>query len=120
MKIAVAAQGPDLTSTACPQFGRAPMFVIHDTETGATTTVTNTQSLNAAQGAGIQAAETVARSGAEAVIVTHCGPKAFRVLRAAGIAVHHCAAATVGEALEQFSLGRLEVAQAADVEGHWA
>ena len=81
--------------------------------------IDNQQNLNAAQGAGIQSAETVIRSGAKALLSGHCGPKAFRVLAAAGVKVYTSDAATVAEALEQFKAGKLEEAGNADVEGHW-
>ena len=50
--------------------------------------IDNQQNLNAAQGAGIQSAETVVRSGAKVLVSGHCGPKAFRVLAAAGVKVY--------------------------------
>jgi predicted Fe-Mo cluster-binding NifX family protein len=102
------------------RFGRAPRFIIFDPETQAHTVIDNAQNLNAAQGAGIQSAETVARAGARHLVTGHCGPKAFRVLSAAGIAVYTCDAATVREALAQFEAGLLKPAAAADVDGHWA
>ena len=75
--------------------------------------------MNAAQGAGIQAAEAVSRLGAECLITGHCGPKAFRTLQAAGIRVYTGAAGTVGEAIAALQQGRLALAEAADVDGHW-
>ncbi len=84
------------------------------------TVVDNAQNLSASQGAGIQSAQTVAATGAQALISGHCGPKAFRVLGAAGIAVHTSDAATVKEALEQFRAGKLQALRDADVDGHWA
>lgn len=119
MKLAITTSGETLDATLNPQFGRAPKFLIHDTESGDTAVIDNHQNLNAAQGAGIQAAETIARAGAQALITGHCGPKAFRVLSAAGIAVYHCPAQTVAAALQAFEQGKLQAAESADVEGHW-
>jgi predicted Fe-Mo cluster-binding NifX family protein len=79
----------------------------------------NSQNLNAAQGAGIQAAATVSRLGATVLITGHCGPKAFRALMAAGIKIYTGATGTVSEAIAQFKAGKLSLADAADVEGHW-
>ena len=62
--------------------------------------VDNTPNLNATQGAGIQAAESLARLGVETLITGHCGPKAFRVLSAAGIKVFNTDAPTVAGALQ--------------------
>ena len=120
MKVAFSASGPALESALDPRFGRAKVFLVVDTETGATEAVDNAQNADAVQGAGIQAAQTVARALVQAVVTGHCGPKAFRVLAAAGIKVFQTDAATVGEALEQYRSGRLQEAVGADVEGHWA
>jgi predicted Fe-Mo cluster-binding NifX family protein len=119
MKIAFTTAGEDTNAAMDPRFGRAARFLIYDTESAAAVTIDNRQNLNAAQGAGIQAAETVVRSGAQALITGHCGPKAFRVLSAADIAVYTSDAATIAEALAQFQAGTLQRADSADVEGHW-
>ena len=120
MKIAISAREGSLESQLDPRFGRAKKFILVDAETGAFSTHDNTQNLNAAQGAGIQAAENVARLEAEVVITGHCGPKAFRVLKAAGIKIALCESGTVAEALAEFKAGKLQYADNADVEGHWA
>ena len=103
-----------------PRFGRAAHFIVVDLEAGASEDHDNTQNLNAAQGAAIQAAETVSRLGAEVVITGHCGPKAFRVLNAAGIKVVVGAEGTVRSALEAFQAGKLAPSDSPNVEGHWA
>jgi len=120
MKIIVTSDGPGLNSRVDPRFGRAKHFVLVDTETGETSSHDNAQNLNAPQGAGIQAAQTVARLGAEAVLTGHVGPKAFTTLQAANVAVYTGVSGTVKEAIEQFKSGKLTPAAKADVEGHWA
>jgi predicted Fe-Mo cluster-binding NifX family protein len=119
MKLAISTSGTSLDAPLDPRFGRATRFIIVDSATGAFTVHDNTPNLNAAQGAGIQAAEAVSQLGAEAVITGHCGPKAFRALQVAGIAVVTGAAGTVGEAVARFQKGELKPATSADVEGHW-
>ena len=120
MKVAVSAQGPLLSSVVDGRFGRAAWFIIADTETGAFQAVKNDQNLMAAQGAGIQSAQLVVNHGAQAVLTGHCGPKAFRVLKAAGVRIHVGVNGAVSDALEKFKAGSLEEAAEADVEGHWA
>lgn len=120
MKIAVTAQGKDLQSPVDPRFGRAQWFIIADLETEGFEAVSNEQNLNMAQGAGIQAAEKIARHGASYLITGHCGPKAFRALSAAGIKVVVGGEGTVGEVLEKFKRGELEPAEGPDIIGHWA
>jgi len=119
VKVALTTSGKTLNAPLESRFGRAPRFVVYDTTNNTFEVVDNHQSLTAAQGAGIQAAQTLARSGAECLVTGHCGPKAFRVLSAAGIKIFTSDAPTVAEALERFRSGVLIQAQAADVEGHW-
>ena len=90
MKIAFSTSGETLDSPLDARFGRAPKFLVYDLDSETFEVVDNRQNLNAAQGAGIQSAETVARLGVNILVTGHCGPKAFRVLRAAGIKdLHH-------------------------------
>ena len=98
MKIVFTTSGTDLDAPLDRRFGRAPRFLVYDLDARTFEVVENAQNLNAAQGAGIQSAETVARLGAKAVVTGHCGPKAFRVLRTAGVAILTSDAPTVAAA----------------------
>lgn len=118
-KIAFTTSGHDLDAALDPRFGRAQRFLIYDLEHQTFCTLENDQSRNAAQGAGILAAETMVKAGVDALVTGHCGPKAFKVLDAAGVTVYHCSAATVQEALHQVQGGVVSPADAADVDGHW-
>ncbi|NLZ63696.1 MAG: dinitrogenase iron-molybdenum cofactor biosynthesis protein [Lentisphaerae bacterium] len=120
MKIAITTSGNSLDSALDQRFGRAASFLIYDQEQQSFTVIDNKQNLSAAQGAGIQAAETIAGQGVEVLLTGHCGPKAFRVLQAAGIKVYNTAAKTVQEALDLFRQNKLKEAETADVEGHWS
>jgi predicted Fe-Mo cluster-binding NifX family protein len=119
MKIAISSQGEGLAAKLDPRFGRARMFVIYDDNTNEISLVDNTQNLNAAQGAGIQAAQTVSKSGAYVLITGHCGPKAFSALKAAGIKIYTAPETSVSEAIELYKKGALTEAAGADVDGHW-
>jgi predicted Fe-Mo cluster-binding NifX family protein len=120
MKIAFSTSGETLDSPLDSRFGRAPKFLIYDLDKNSFVAVDNGQNLNAAQGAGIQSAETVVRLGVQSLVTGHCGPKAFRVLLAAGVKIYTTDAATVAVALEGYRSGKLTEAKAADVDGHWA
>jgi len=120
MTIAFTTPGDALDAPLDSRFGRAAKFLVYDLEANSFTLIDNQKNLNAAQGAGIQAAATIARSGATGLVTGHCGPKAFRVLRAAGVKVFTSAAPTVAAALAQYRAGQLKEAEAADTEGHWA
>ena len=119
MRIAFTTSGENLEAPLDSRFGRAPKILVYDLDARTFEVIDNTQNLNAPQGAGIQAAQNVAGTGAKNLVTGHCGPKAFKVLQAAGIAVYTTNSATVSEALEQFRSGSLTPAQSADVEGHW-
>jgi predicted Fe-Mo cluster-binding NifX family protein len=119
LKIAFTTSGNDASAPLESRFGRAPKFLVFDLDAGSYEMVDNRQSVNAAQGAGLQAAETVVRAGAQALVTGHCGPKAFRALRAAGVKIYTTDIATVAEALEGYRSGRLTEADSTDVEGHW-
>lgn len=119
MKIVVTSQGGSLESPVDMRFGRAAWFILYDSETGGLEVHENTSGAGASQGAGVQAAERISQLGADVVITGHCGPKAFRTLRAAGIRVALCSEGTVAEALDRFESGRLEFTETPDVEGHW-
>ncbi len=119
MKLAVTSQGPELGDPVDPRFGRAKWFVIVDTETGQAIPADNTPNLQAAQGAGIQAACRVSDLGARVVLTGHVGPKAYSTLTAAGIRVCTGAEGTVAEAVDAYQAGVLTPTGSADVEGHW-
>jgi predicted Fe-Mo cluster-binding NifX family protein len=73
------------------------------------------------QGAGIQSAETVARSGAKVVLTGFVGPKAFQALKAAKIEIgQHLDGLTVEQAVEKFKNGEVDIAAAPNRQGHWS
>jgi len=119
VKVAFTTSEENLDAPFETRFGRAPKFLVYDLETEAFSMIDNQQNVNASQGAGIQAATTVARAGVSVLVSGHCGPKAFRVLSAAGIRIFTASAVTVREALDQYRAGKLAESSSADVEGHW-
>lgn len=118
MKVLVSSSGTALHSQMDPRFGRAEFFAVVDTETNEIEVVRNDEARDAAQGAGIQAAELAARFKVKVVITGHCGPKAWAALSAAGIDVVSGATGTVAQAVEAFKKGLLKPASAPDVKGH--
>jgi len=105
-KIAISSEGPALTDLVDPRFGRAAGYVIVDTETMASTWVDNGASQAMAHGAGIKAAERVARAGAKVLLTGVVGPKAAMSLKAAGISVvEGLGGVTVQEAIDRFRTG---------------
>ncbi|MEW6186407.1 MAG: NifB/NifX family molybdenum-iron cluster-binding protein [Thermodesulfobacteriota bacterium] len=119
MKIAVSTKGKTLDAEIDPRFGRAGFFILIDPETMNLEVLENKQNLQLPQGAGIQAAQTVVDRGAKVVLTGNCGPKAFRVLQAAGVKVGIGMTGSVQEAVKRYKEGKINFADAPNVEGHW-
>jgi predicted Fe-Mo cluster-binding NifX family protein len=119
VKIALSASGPTLEAAVDPRFGRAPYLLMVDPDTLEFEAVANQINLQAAQGAGIQAASLAARYHPAAVLTGHCGPKAFQTLRAAGIPVIVEVSGPVRQVVEQYRAGQLTPAPGPNATSHW-
>jgi len=120
-KIAISCEEPSLDSQVDPRFGRAAGFLIVDSETMDFEFLDNGASQTMTQGAGIQAAEIVARSGATIVLTGFVGPKAFQALSAAGLKVgQNLDGLTAKEALTRYKAGDVETATQPNRQGHGA
>lgn len=117
--IAVSSSGQDLDSAVDPRFGRAQYFLVYNTETDKYQVLDNTQNSNAAQGAGVQTAQVIARQKAEMVISGNLGPKAYTTLNAAGIKIALWSQGTVREAIELAKNNKLPFTNGANVQSHW-
>lgn len=109
MKIAVSSNGKDLNAMVDARFGRCPYFIIAEIEGNEIKgfEVIENQSASAFRGAGIQAAQTVANKGVEAVITGNMGPNAFSVLSQTGIKIFFVFGITVKDAIEKYLKGEL-------------
>jgi predicted Fe-Mo cluster-binding NifX family protein len=118
-RIAISSEGPTLGDALDPRFGRAAGFIIVDPQTLEHRYVENGAAQAMSQGAGIQAAETVANAGVTAVLTGFVGPKAFMALSAAGIDVaQNLENVTVKQAIDRFNAGDVEWAEAPNRRGH--
>ncbi|OPY48548.1 MAG: Dinitrogenase iron-molybdenum cofactor [Methanosaeta sp. PtaU1.Bin060] len=106
MKVCVTAGATGLEAPLDPRFGRCPFFVIVDLESMSENSVANNNA-GEASGAGIQAAQTIARLGASALITGNIGPNALQTLSAANIDVYQQQGRSVMEAIEKFKDGVL-------------
>jgi len=92
-------------------FGRAPYYVIYDSETGQREDIPN-PFMMAPSGAGIQAANLVLQKGVDAVVVGGFpGPNAIAVLSSAGIKILNYMG-SVAEVIERAKEGLDELARA--------
>ena len=119
MKVAVTAQTNELCARVDPRFGRAPWFVIIDTETRETELCDNREGVAAVDGAGIRAVQSIADHGVNAVATGNVGPNAFRALQAAHIDVYLVYVGTVEQIVERFEAGKLRLAEKPTRRGHW-
>jgi predicted DNA-binding protein (UPF0251 family)/predicted Fe-Mo cluster-binding NifX family protein len=118
-KIAITSEGPTLDDALDPRFGRAAGFIVVDPQSLEFNYVDNGAGQAAAQGAGIQAAETIVQAGAKALLTGYVGPKAFMALQAAGIKVaQNLENMTVRQAVERFNGGQLAWAAAPNRGSH--
>ena len=118
MKICVTATANSLDAQIDPRFGRCSYFVIVDSETMQFEAVPN-MAAAASGGAGIQAAQTIAKEGVKLLITGNVGPKAFQALAAAGIEIATGAFGAVREAVEKYKRGELSKTGAPTVGGHF-
>jgi predicted Fe-Mo cluster-binding NifX family protein len=120
MKVAITASGEDLNSKVDRIFGRARYFVITDPEETNTEVLENNQNVNAAQGAGIQAARQMADKSVDVILTGNVGPNAFRALEAASIRVFQFESdvLTVRDALTAWKEGRLQEVKTPTAKGH--
>ena len=119
MRVAVTCQGKDVGDEIDPRFGRAPRFLIVDTESMDVEVIENTQSLDLPQGAGIQAAQNILTAKPDMVLTGSCGPKAFKVLQAARVKVVVGVKGKITDAVKALLAGEYRPAEEANVEGHW-
>ncbi|MFZ3113424.1 MAG: NifB/NifX family molybdenum-iron cluster-binding protein, partial [Methanothrix sp.] len=118
MKVCVTAGASGLDAPMDPRFGRCPFFVIVDTDSMSENSIVNSN-VNATSGAGIQAAQEIARQGAAALITGNVGPNAMQTLSAAKIDVYqYQGAGSVREVVEKFKRGELTKIADASVPAH--
>ncbi|HYN79705.1 MAG TPA: NifB/NifX family molybdenum-iron cluster-binding protein [Lamprocystis sp. (in: g-proteobacteria)] len=120
MKLAISCSGTTLDSPFDARFGRTAVFCLVDSETGAWSAHAN-PALEAAGGAGVQAAQLVAKLGAQAVVSGAYGPKAYDTLTLASIGMFLAPTAephSVADILALFNAGALTQAKTASHNGH--
>ncbi len=117
-KVAVTAEGDNLDARVDLRFGRAEYFIIYDLENDRWEAVPNRAAYEA-RGAGIAAATFLVEKGVDTVITGHCGPKAFSVLKAAGVKIASFPGGTVAEAIAQLKEGKLPLIEMPNVDTHF-
>jgi len=118
MKICVTASGNSLDAPVDLRFGRAAFLAIVDSETMLFEAIPNAAT-GAMGGAGIQAAQTLARRGVNVLITGNVGPNAFQALRSAGVKVITGASGSVRGVVEKYKRGELKETDVSTVDEHF-
>ena len=118
MKICITATANSLEAQIDPRFGRCSYLIIVDSETMQFEAIPN-MAAGATGGAGIQAAQTIAKKDVKLLITGNVGPNAFGALSAAGIEIVTGAFGTVREAVEKYKRGEFQKTSSATVDGHF-
>jgi predicted Fe-Mo cluster-binding NifX family protein len=119
MKIAIPVSGKDSNPLMDSRLGRCEYFWTFDDQTREVSRISNAQNLQSPQGAGIQAAQNLLNASVEVLICANCGPKAFKVLEASGVAVYLAAEENAESLIEKFQKDSFEKMKSANVQGHW-
>ena len=120
MRIALTVTEKSENAKVDPRFGRCAAFYVYDEETGEKKFIDNTQNLNAAQGAGIQASQNILKENINVLITGNVGPKAFSLLQGSNVKVYVGAAGlSIEDAIKNFKDGKLEETTGATKPGHW-
>ncbi len=108
MKIALPVDSNSRETGICPSFGRAPYFLIYETETKKSTFIDNS-AIASQGGAGIKAAQVIIDQGATILITPRCGENAAEVITAAGIKIYKTTSDSVADNIAAFTQGKLTV-----------
>ena len=84
MRIAVPVDKNVANTTVCASFGRAPYFLIYDSDTRQNVFLKN-PALRTQGGAGVQSSQIVVDEGVDTAIVPRLGHNAAQVLQTAGV-----------------------------------
>lgn len=104
MKIAFPAEGEGLDALISSHMGRAPKFVIYDTQTGEVTCLNN---CGEHFGGALKPAELLAQNEVDVLVCQRLGPKAAAMLAELGVKVFVGAEGKVADALESWHKGEL-------------
>ena len=107
MKLCITATGKDIDANVDTRFGRAPWFMIVDTDTGTIIEAVENQAAAQGQGAGIAATKLLSDKNIDAILTGTVGPNAAQVFETTGISLFEGLSSqdTVQEALVKFKQG---------------
>lgn len=110
MKIAIPVDRAAMDSQVSMSFGRAPHYLVYDSETEETRFILNTAAQSAG-GAGVRAAQLVADAQPAVLLTPRCGQNAADVILEAGIKIYKTEGSSIKENIDRFLKGDLEELQ---------
>ncbi|ACN14660.1 hypothetical protein HRM2_15510 [Desulforapulum autotrophicum HRM2] len=107
MKLCITAAGKSIDANIDTRFGRAPWFLIVDTDTGTIIEAVENTAVAQGQGAGIAATKLVTAKNIDAVLTGTVGPNAAQLFQTTGVSVFEGVSSqdTVEQALAKFKQG---------------
>lgn len=108
MKVAIPVEIKSQTGNVCPSFGRAPFYLVFNSEDGSINYIENTAAA-ASGGAGIKAAQLLADASIDAVATPRCGTNAAEVLEGANVKIYRTSGDDLKENMDKISENGLEI-----------
>ncbi len=106
MKIAIPSDDKNIGATVCQSFGRAPYFVLYDTNSKESSFIDNSAAASQG-GAGVKAAQAIVDCKAEVLLTPRCGQNAAVVINAANIKIYKTEDESVKKSIDSFLEGYL-------------
>jgi predicted Fe-Mo cluster-binding NifX family protein len=114
--VAISASGKDLDACVEPRFGRTRFFILVDPATEDWESLDNTANLSSLLDVGILTAKNLTKNRVvETVVTGHCGPKAFKELKEAGVKVFLNARGSLRHVLHKLRRGEMKEASGPNV-----
>lgn len=108
MKIAIPVNDKSLTSGVCQSFGRAPYFLIYDTQSKQEEFLDNSAAASQG-GAGIKAAQMIVDQKVSALLTPRCGQNAADVLKLGGIKLYRTTGESIQDMIDDLMVEKLSV-----------
>ena len=108
MKIAIPVDEKTMETSVCASFGRAPYFLIYDTETKESVFIDNSAA-SSTGGAGIKAAQIIVDNKANALLTPRLGENAAEVLKPAEIKIYKTTTGSAKDNIDAFIAGKLSL-----------
>lgn len=106
MKIAVPVNDTSAEASVCHSFGRAPYFLVYDTESKESCFIDNNAAASQG-GAGIKAAQVIVDNSVNVLLTPRCGENAAKVIKAADIRIFKTLNTSASENIHAFNAGGL-------------